>query len=251
MKRRRAWILGIVLFLLPGLQTLAGSGPDYELWDDLLVSYVRNGFVDYDGFARDPRLDQFVAELGTTEAASLNDSDARKAFYINAYNAIAIRGILDGYATGNQGQRNRFFTRLKYDVLGEPTTLQQIEHGELRPMGDPRIHFAIVCASLSCPRLSSAAYRPEQLDAQLELAATAFINDHSRNRFDASRKIAFVSKIFDWFSSDFATTAPGLQIFLSQYVQDPEASALLAGSGFTMKYAEYDWNLNGQLTAPR
>lgn len=222
--------------------------PDYSMLDDLLLSHVQDGFVDYDGIALDPRLDNFIDQLASTAPAALASTAEQKAFYINAYNAIAIRGILDGQSPDSFFGRSRFFKRMRVDVLGESLSLEDIEHGRLRPMGDSRIHFAIVCASLSCPRLASRAYLPATLDAQLDAAAERFLSDPTRNVFDSNRRVAYVSKIFDWFEEDFVANAGSLQNYLARYVTDQTNARLLRADRFDLKFRDYDWSLNGRLT---
>jgi len=222
--------------------------PDYSMLDDLLLSHVQDGFVDYDGIALDPRLDNFIGQLASTAPTALASTSEQKAFYINAYNAIAIRGILDGQSPDSFFGRSRFFKRMRVDVLGESLSLDDIEHGRLRPMGDARIHFAIVCASLSCPRLASRAYLPATLDAQLDAAAEQFLSDPTRNVFDSDRRVAYVSKIFDWFEEDFVANAGSLQSYLARYVTDQSSARLLRADSFDVKFRDYDWSLNGRLT---
>jgi hypothetical protein len=238
----------VIALLAALLAAPAAAAPDYALLDDLLLSHVRDGFVDYDGLALDNRLDRFVEQLGTTSPESLTEPTARKAFYINAYNVIAIRGILDGQSPRSLFGRSRFFKRMRFDVLGEQLSLEDIEHGRLRTMGDARIHFAIVCASLSCPRLSNRAYLPETLDAQLDAAAERFLNDPTRNVFDAGRRVAFVSKIFDWFAADFVADAGSVQAYMARYVRDQSSARLLRSDSFELRHQAYDWNLNGRLS---
>ena len=230
-------------YLLTGT---AMAVPDYRAFDDLLLNHVHNGFVDYDGIAADGRLDEFIRQLGDTSPESLADASARKAFFINAYNALAIYGVLDGQTTKSQRSRNRFFKKMKMRVLGEKRSMEQIEHDELRQTGDPRIHFAIACASLSCPRLDSRAYLPDRLDQQLDAAATRFINDPSRNRFDVNQGIAFLSPIFDWFADDFAQDETGLQMYLAGYVRNADAERELRSGRLEIRYEDYDWRLNGR-----
>ena len=221
--------------------------PDYSLWDEVLLTHVRRGYVDYSRLRGDPRLDAFIAQLASADPASVAGDEERKAFLINAYNAFAIRGILDGESTKNQSRRRRFFNRYRFELMGETSTLQEIEHKQLRPMGDPRIHFAIVCASLSCPRLASRAYVPERLDEQLDEAAHSFINDPTRNRFEIERGQAWVSPIFDWFDEDFAATDGSVPAFLARYVDASEVAEQLADDQLRLRYDRYDWGLNGRL----
>jgi len=221
--------------------------PDYSLWDEVLLTHVRRGYVDYTRLRRDPRLDSFIEQLANADSASVAGKDERKSLLINAYNAYAIRGILDGESTRSQSRRRRFFNRYRFELMGETSTLQEIEHQQLRPMGDPRIHFAIVCASLSCPRLSSRAYVPERLDEQLEDAARDFINDPTRNRFELERGEAWVSPIFDWFDEDFAATDGSVPAFLARYVDAPDVAERLSEKQLRLRYDRYDWGLNGRL----
>ena len=248
--RSAAGILPLVCFA--GLSAAAHAAlPDYRVFDDLLLNHVDNGFVDYDGIAADGRLDVFLQQLGETTADDLSDDAARKAFFINAYNAVAIHGVLNGQSAESQRGRRRFFEKMEVRVLGEARSMEDIEHRELRPMGDPRIHFAIVCASLSCPRLSSRAYIPERLDEQLDASAERFINDPSRNRFDTTQGIAFLSPIFDWFAEDFADRPDGVQRYIAGFVRDADAGRELRSGKFEIRYENYDWRLNGEFGARR
>lgn len=238
-----------MLTLLTGLSLLwSGShaaAPDYSEFDAVLLRNVQQGFVDYAGINADPAFAQFVASLGETGTEDVADSRARLAFLINAYNAFAVQGILNGYTPSSWLGRYTYFRRQKYLLMGQPVSLEKLETGQLIPQGDPRIHFAIVCASITCPRLSSRAYVPEILEKQLDSATRAFINDSTRNRFDVQRKIAFVSKIFDWYQKDFASRAGSVQKYMSTQVNDPAAAALLATDGFELRFIPWDWELNG------
>ena len=111
------------------------------------------------------------------------------------------------------------------------------------------MHFAIVCASTSCPKLQPWAYRPEQLDRQLVQVAKAFINDPTRNRFDRTQKVASLSMIFKWFESDFAGAAGSVLAYVARYVDDSELAKELTQPGYRIEYLDYDWSLNG--IAPR
>lgn len=234
-------VLLLCLLCAPAMASL----PNDDDLDAVFLRNVRNGFVDYDGIRADPAFGRFVTGLATTTEADLAEPGTRLAFLINAYNALAIRGILDGYSPSSWFGRRNYFKRREYDLLGGKTTLEQLEHGRILPLGEPRVHFAIVCASISCPRLASRSYEPATLDAQLEDAARAFANDGTRNRYDVQRRIAFLSSIFDWYQADFVQAAGSTQKYLARYVSDPAAAVLLARDGFEVRFVEYDWDLNG------
>jgi len=234
----------VVLSLTGG--TAQAQLPNYDVLDEILARNVRNGFVDYDGVAAEPRLDEFIEQLGATQPADLISTDAKLAFYINAYNVLAIQGILIGRSPSSWWGRRKFFKQQKFYVLGEQISLETLEHERIIPLGEPRIHFAIVCASISCPRLSSQAYRPESLDVQLHDAAQRFIGDPTRNRFDPERQIAFLSKIFEWYADDFIAAAGSLQRYISRFAADAAVQDTLRADDFEIRFVDYDWDLNGR-----
>jgi len=241
----RAWLWSaLTLIFLPGIAP--AQLPDYDILDEILGRNVRNGFVDYDGIASEPRLAEFIAQIGATQATDLTSATVELAFYINAYNVLAIQGILDGQSPSGWWGRRKFFKQQKFNILGETISLETLEHERIIPLGEQRIHFAIVCASMSCPRLSSRAYRPESLNVQLGEAARQFINDPARNRYDPERKIAFVSKIFDWYADDFIAAGGSLQRYLARFVADAAAQDTLRQDEFELRFVDYDWNLNGR-----
>lgn len=219
--------------------------PATDDFDAVLLRNVRDGFVDYDGIRADPAYDRFVAGLASAEPGDLQEDDTRLAFLINAYNALAIRGILDGYSPSSRLGRYTYFKRREFRLLGTTTTLEALEHGRILPLGEPRVHFAIVCASISCPRLASRAFTAAELETQLDTATRSFANDGARNRYDVKRKIAFLSSIFKWYDADFVRAAGSAQQYLARYVADPAAAELLGRDGFEIRFLDYDWDLNG------
>jgi hypothetical protein len=241
----------IWLILMVTSTTHASMAPDYGLFDELLLLNVRNGFVDYAGFRADPRFAVFLDQIAATDPANVKSKNERLAFYINAYNALAIQSILDGYSPSNWWGRRKYFRGVKHPVLGEKITLEDLEHKRILSEGDPRVHFAIVCASLSCPKLSNRAYLPGRIDYQLHDAARAFINDPLRNRFDYSRRTASVSMIFKWFSNDFETAGGSVQRYMARFIDDARSSDSLREDAFKLNYNDYNWNLNGHLGTKR
>jgi len=235
----------LLIAALAASVSVAASSPDFAAFDELLLQNVRNGFVNYDGFATDERFGVFIEQLGASSPLVIDGPDNGLAFYINAYNALAIQGILNGQSPDSWWGRQRFFKRQKFRVLGEEISLETLEHERIAGLGDPRMHFAIVCASLSCPRLSSHAYQPDQINVQLHDAAHDFINDPTRNRFDLGRQIAFVSPIFDWYAEDFEQAGGSVQRYLARFVDNAEVQEALRADEFELRYIEYDWNLNG------
>jgi hypothetical protein len=219
---------------------------DQALWDSLLASAVSKGQVDYAQWRNNQRLDTLIEQVATTDTSSM-DREQKLAFYINAYNILAARGILDGRSPDGILGRYLYFKRDTYTVAGRRISLHQLEHEWIRPLKEPRIHFAIVCASQSCPILQSEAYTADRLEEQLAGAARGFINDPARNRFDPAIREAELSSIFKWFEEDFEEASGSVQKYLASLVDDAEVSALLARGDFRIRYLQYDWSLNGTL----
>ncbi|MCB0771252.1 MAG: DUF547 domain-containing protein [Flavobacteriales bacterium] len=212
---------------------------DHSVWSNLLQDHVNNkGEVDYTAMGKDPRLGRYLGELSKAEPNERWSMNERKAFWINAYNAFTIRLILDHPGVQSikdidSPWKTKFFT-----IGGRTMDLDHVEHTELRKnINDPRIHFGIVCASFSCPRLWNHAYTAQDIDKQLDDAARRFINDPLRNELGPER--VRLSRIFDWFKSDF-TEHGTLVEYIKRYATIPVSHVA------TVEYLEYDWRLNEQ-----
>ena len=237
---------GIVL--LAASASLAQDPPDHSAYGKLLASHVHNGRVDYRGFKADEaRLDVYLDLLSQTNPALL-DRNEQMAFYINAYNAWTIKLILGGYPGVNsikdlgslfQSPWKKKFVKL-YD---QTVSLDHIEHDILRPVfKDPRVHFAVNCASISCPPLLGEPYSGKKLDRQLNDAATNFINDGQSNYIDGDT--LYASRIFKWFSQDFGNDIAG---YIRSYATGDLAVRMQkAGKSLKIEYLDYDWSLNGK-----
>jgi hypothetical protein len=244
--RLSRWPCALAALLLGLCLSTAGqAAPDFDDLDGVLLRNVRQGVVDYDGILRESAFHRFIVTVGRTDVAELRTPDEQLAFYLNAYNALAIKGILDGDSPASSAGRNVFFKRRLFQVAGEAISLESLEKEKIIPRGDARIHFAIVCASLSCPRLASRAWQATTLQESLDDAARRFINDGARNRFDTRRGVAWLSPIFDWYQQDFVRQAGSLQQYLAPYVADPATAERLRRREFRVEFVDYDWSLNG------
>jgi hypothetical protein len=211
----------------------------------VLSANVSGTVVNYPGIGADPRFARYLEKLNTTRAGDLSGREEKLAYWINAYNAFAIQGILQGYSPSSLFGRFGYFLTNKFHLGGAEISLYDLEHEILIPQKEPRIHFAINCASMSCPLLRSHAYLATDLNRQLEDSARQFINDPSRNRFDRENKIAYLSKIFDWFEDDFARHSGSVLAYVAGYVEHAELAEGLRNHDYTIEYLEYDWTLNG------
>jgi hypothetical protein len=214
----------------------------------MLAAHVDKGHVNYPGIAADARLAEYLQTLDRVKADDLESREERLAYWINAYNAFAIKGILDGSSPSTFFGRIGYFKSDEYRLGGESIDLYDLERKLLVPQGEPRIHFAINCASRSCPVLRSEAYTAKTLERQLEESAEDFINDPGRNRFDRENKVAYLSMIFDWFEEDFTTDDGAVLDYVARYVNDPVLAEELRNGSYRVEHLDYDWNLNGTPT---
>jgi hypothetical protein len=241
MFRSLTTLLILLLTPIPALAEL-----DTAAWSRLLASAVSSGQVDYPQWRDNQYFDALVGQIALTDSSTM-DRQQKLAFYINAYNILAARGILDGRSPDSLLGRYFYFKRDTYTVAGSLISLHQLEHEWIRPLKEPRIHFALVCASQSCPILQAEAYTAKHLDDQLEAAARGFINDATRNRFDPDTGQAALSAIFKWFEEDFEEASGSVLAYLAPLVDNAQTSALLAAGEFRISYLPYDWSLNGKL----
>ncbi len=254
MSRLMAWFLGP--FLLIGCATgprefhpvdpISPEAVSHQAFGEVLQQHVMNGQVNYPAVAGDSRFGEYLGLFNRVDPSRLSAQEDRLAFWINAYNAFAIKGILDGYSPASLWGRYRYFIGRDYEVGGNQINLYDLEREVLvREFREPRLHFAIVCASQSCPPLRSEAYEARRLSAQLDDNARRFINDPSKNRFDRTSRTASLSMIFKWFQEDFEAYSGSLAAYVAQFVADPDLARELKADGYRIEFLEYDWSLNG------
>tara|TARA_B110000259_G_scaffold170197_1_gene200709 strand:+ start:184 stop:882 length:699 start_codon:yes stop_codon:yes gene_type:complete len=210
---------------------------DHSPWTEILQTYVSDkGEVNYKELQSNKSvLENYLKTLSSNPPNDQWDTDTQKAYWINAYNAYTIQLILENYPINSIKDLRRPWSQ-NFIKIGENTiSLNTIEHKILRPMGDPRIHFAIVCASESCPKLLNYAYESKTLHQQLEKVTKQFINDSSKNSMDQS--VVRISKIFKWFKSDFPKKEAFIG-FLNNY------SNVTISVQADINYRNYSWDLN-------
>jgi hypothetical protein len=225
-----------------------GFGVSHSLFGDLLHKYVSDGNVNYAGFqSEEDKLDQYLDLLQSTDPEPLSRNE-QFAFYANAYNAWTIKLILTKYPGIESIKELGIFSTGPWKkkvvrLSGETVSLDHIEHDILRPrFKDPRVHFAINCAAISCPPLRSEPYLADKLDRQLDDVTRSFINNPQSYRLEGRN--LHVSRIFKWFSEDFNEDALG---FFIKYANPKLKKKLEAKpEKIRIKYLTYDWSLNGK-----
>ena len=260
----------IALVLLLALQIAFAHAASFDqtAWDALLKKHViplRDGQatqVDYAGFSADRgQLKKYLAAVSAVAAAEFDhwERPAQLAFLINAYNANTVELILTAYpdlaSIKDLGSLVRSPWKKRFiPLLGETRSLDEIEHGLIREAGhyaEPRIHFAVNCASVGCPALRAEAYVAERLDVQLEEAARSFLSDRTRNRVEGNT--LKVSSIFKWYRGDFekgwhgTNTLAGFFVLYRQALElDDKAVDLLKAGKMNIEFLDYDWRLNSK-----
>ncbi len=208
---------------------------DHSKWTELLKKYVDDeGKVDYKGFLQEKsKLDDYLHAL--SKQVPTNDWSVKEqlAYYINLYNAQTVNLILRNYPLKSIKDIDRPWAKDFIKIGDKDFSLGALEHSILRKMNEPRIHFAINCASASCPKLINEAYIPEKLDGQLEEATRSFIN--SDNNSISQDKLE-LSRIFKWYKRDFKDGE------LIQYIIP--YTEIKIDLKTKIKYKEYDWSLN-------
>lgn len=275
--KRRAVLLAVLASLLCGTFEVSASGSTQNFgrnsaadlthadFGRVLQRYVNpDGWVDYDGLARNRReLNGYLQQLASAQPAMFPTDRDRLAFWINAYNAYTLDAVLNRVYGKVDGVRKSpgFFDSDRHAVAGQLLTLDQIEE-HARSFHDPRVHFALVCASTSCPKLQRFVYVGQDLDAQLQLAMRDFLSNPVKGiKADSQHNRIYLSPIFKWYAGDFTGKPSGAGQFFAR------ARAYMSGSNVLLyvkrhapqtisryitekdpavEYFDYDWSLNGQ-----
>lgn len=256
--RRSLWAIPFLTLWL-GSSTARSQSLDPGRWDRLLRANVtEDGWVDYEAIRStwSADLKAIIQELGSVDVDQLATVNERKAFWINAYNAITIQKLIDSELPEEVPHafffgRNIFKERT-YRVTGKIRSLDDIEHGILRKQfKDNRIHAALVCGASSCPRLRPEAYTGTELDGQLDEEARRWVqvdrdkNGERKNYLDRKRGIYYVSKIFDWFEEDFGDSTEGVLKFLRRYASEQDRK-YVERNRVKVRYLTYDWTINSK-----
>lgn len=220
---------------------------DHAAWTKLLERHVDDdGRVAYRDLAANdaPALDAYLAALAAADPSGW-PRDEQLAFWINAYNAVIVRAVLDGQSAESLLGRYRMFFRYARVVGGKERTPDEIENRVLRPSGESRIHFALVCASSSCPKLMRRAWQAATLDADLDAEARRFVQDPTRNQIRPGAPEIRLSEIFDWYEDDFGGSDAAVRAYVARYAGDAQR-AYLTNDAPEIDHLDYDWSMNAQ-----
>lgn len=275
----RLGIIWFTLYLIPGVP--AGYGQESDAFSDdgyshVLESYVDElGRVDYRSLQSDPGdLQSYLMQMENLDRSEYESWSAadRIAFWINAYNSLTLKVIIDHYPvkasligslrypSSSIRQIPGVWKKITFQVMERDLTLDHIEHEILRKeFNEPRIHMALVCAALSCPFLNQEPYEGARLDQQLDDQTVRFLSESSNFRIDRNRNRVLLSSIFEWFGEDFidlfgpesgysghSSQERAVLHFISRFLSDQDSNFLASGS-YRVRYLDYDWTLNDRI----
>ena len=225
-----------------------------QLLDQKLVIKGEQSFVKYSEIKNNPEiLNSYIKELSTVSSEEFKqwDSSQRLAFLINAYNALTLKMIVKNYPIKSIRDIGNFFTgnawnQKFFHLLGRKSHLDDIEHTLIRKnFNEPRIHFALVCASNGCPNLQQKVFTAKDLESQLSNAAKDFLSNSLKNRFSSSEKKLYLSMIFKWYGDDFTKSHASYLSFIAPFLSsDLETQKKIANNSYQIEWIPYSWDLN-------
>jgi hypothetical protein len=227
----------LFVFVLLSATTIFAQNINHNEWTMLLETHVDSkGNVNYKEFKNSiDKLDVYLTKLSNNSPTNNASKNEKLAYWINVYNAFTVKLIVDNYPVKSIKDIKQPWDQKFFKIGNVAMSLNHVEHEIIRKMNEPRIHFAIVCASYSCPKLQKYAFTADNLESQLTSVTKEFLADETRNKI--SEKTIQISKIFDWFAKDFKQDGSLIE-FLNKYTDvtiSPKAKK---------RYLEYNWALN-------
>jgi hypothetical protein len=260
------------MMLSLSVTSLPAEPVNHDLWDQILQEYVNtSGEVDYAGLKAAPaQLNAYVAFLAATSPEShparFDTKNDILAYWINAYNAFVLKGIVDAYpitSVKDIGVLNGFFRRQDFTAGGREITLDELENKIIRPQFmDPRIHFVVNCGAVSCPLLENRAFTGANLEARLEAAAARSINDPRYVRLAREESRLYLTKIMEWYGQDFIDwfpqptdstpiNKPTLRDYIALFLPPSQAQYVRDNPNLVIEFNTYDWSLNSLKDLPK
>jgi hypothetical protein len=258
---RPVWAIGVLVGACIGLCACGGredtptqaqaaavpSRPEHTLFDEILRAHVQRGLMDYrDLKAKDAgKLQQYLQQLAAADPTRFASRDDELAFWLNAYNAGVISKVLARYPDIKSVMDVKgFFDAKDLKVAGRARSLGEIENQIIRPkFKDPRVHWILVCAAMSCPPLPNRAMEGATLQKQLDAAARFVVNNDKYVQIDQKAERVRLSRIMSWYKQDFVDKHGSLEAFMLRYAEPARRKQLEAGK-YAIEFMQYDWALN-------
>ena len=242
-------LLSLISTRAPALDTATGAwgiGEWEAAWTKVLTRHVDDaGRIDFDSLRQNHAdLDRVVAFIAAVDPDSqpqrFPDKHSRLAFYINAYNALTMYRVVQAGVPESLGGLTKFtfFYLRMFTIGGKSISLHTFKNDVIRPLGEERVHFALNCMALSCPRLPRVAFSAAALDGQLDTAARTFIADSRNVWIEHAKREVWLSAIFDFYTQDFLAHAPSLIAYVNRY------RAAQVPTDFKVRFLEHHWTVN-------
>ncbi|MEO8398605.1 MAG: DUF547 domain-containing protein [Ignavibacteriaceae bacterium] len=253
--------LFLLLFIFFSIN--AFSQINNKSYSEILNKFVKDGLVNYEEIKNDKNFQEYLNQLSDTNVDELSSNDAKLAYWINVYNAFTIKVIIDNYPVESITDLNwggmaiaqvlgKTIWHKEFIKINSKTfSLNDIEHEIIRKkFNEPRIHFALVCAAISCPELRNEAYSQSKLEEQLNDQAKNFLNNKSKNQFNLQNKTAHISKIFDWYGDDFGKDDKSILLYFTKFIYDDSIVKSIKGNPgeWKIEFMDYNWCLNKKKT---
>ena len=226
---------------LEGAPAVASAGQALAAYARVLQRFVdARGAVDFEALASDRAdLDTYVRYIAATPLDSLAPGDERLAHYINSYNALSMYNVIEsGIPASHYGLRKLvFFVLHRFDIGGERMSLYAYENDVIRKVGDPRVHFALNCSAVGCPRLPRKPFTATGLQDELDRETRRFFASPDHLRIDRAGKVVHVSELLEFYREDFEAHAPSLLAFVSRYAPEP------VPTDYEVRFIPYDWTI--------
>jgi len=235
----------VLLLSITGCNYSQPSLFDHSKFDALLKANVdENGMVNYSAFKNNKDFDEYIKSIAEADVSNLSKED-KLAFYLNAYNATVIKNVLDHSPITSPMDVDGFFKKIPHKIAGNEITLDKLEYDYVMKIEPVLVHFGLVCAAHSCPKLLRKAYDGKTVFRQLEENGKNFLNDPSKNQLDKENKILYLSEIFKWFKKYFEERYGSLQK-AAHYFMNESDKKFLKENKVEVKFNKYNWQLNTQ-----
>ncbi|MEM0996647.1 MAG: DUF547 domain-containing protein [Bacteroidota bacterium] len=234
----KKYLFLVLATLLTGGVLSAQSG-FFGKTDAFLKKNVSNGGVDYASIKSSPAELNALVGMIASYPLSAKDKNTQKAFYLNAYNILVIKNVVNHYPIAKPLDVPGFFDAKKFKIAGMNLTLSDIENKKIRPtFKDARVHFALVCAARSCPPIAAYAFVPSKVNTQLEAITKKALNRNSFIKVSNDKKTVQLSQILDWYKEDFLAEAKSVLAYVNKYRTTPIPSS------YKQSFYTYNWALN-------
>jgi hypothetical protein len=248
--RKNPWLLTVLLLtsacaarVAPPAKAATDAPTAQKAWANHLARFVdEKGRMDFRGMAQSPSdLETYLARVAETSPESFSTREAKLAYCINTYNAVAMYDIIkSNFPPDLDKVKVTFFYKNRFEIGGRYTSLYDAENKVIRPMGDPRVHVALNCMARGCPRLPREPFEADKIDAQLDRQAKEFYNEKRNVDPQPDKQTVRLSQILQFYTEDFTKKAPSLIAYVNQYRDDK------IPAGWKVEFIPYDWALNAQ-----